>query len=256
MAEKEMKVTFLSWTDNPGAVITQGLQMCSGNVYHDLNDIPKELIEESVEAMTKSTLNGVFEHVNVTMLIENIPVPLATQFTRHRVGFSFSQVSGRYLDLTKEELIDNVYRGESIKSSEQIKLWNEAIESAQEYYKKLVEAGVDLQDARGALPQNVLTSLCVHTNLRALKDLAGARLCRQSQIWWNKLMAMIKDEVRRVWGDAYAEMLQPQCIQKATKDENGNLSGGCLLNSKYDHKCVIRKNVWKEKDSGKWEYNQ
>ena len=104
----------------------------------------------------------------------------------------------------------------------------------EEAYRKLIDAGVATQDARGVLPTNVVTRIGIGTNYRALVGLAGDRLCLQAQGEWREVIRQMKEEVRRVWGDDFADYLQPVCFHEKR----------CKFESVFDRPCPIQEN-WK-----------
>lgn len=97
--------------------------------------------------------------------------------------------------------------------------------------QELIDAGVETQDARGVLPANVATRIGIGTNYRALVGLAGGRLRLQAQGEWRGVIRQMKEEVRRVWGDDFADYLQPVC-------EHGHR---CKFESVFDRPCPLQK---------------
>jgi thymidylate synthase (FAD) len=125
------------------------------------------------------------EHISFTFAIEGISRALLAQLTRHRVGFSFSVQSQRYVRLgsgdrsggmdyvvpdtvTSDKKVPNNDDGDyyiELKASE---VFEEAMQDAQYAYDRLRKAGVPAEDARSVLPNSAATNLVMTANLTAL----------------------------------------------------------------------------------------
>lgn len=136
--------------------------------------------------IVRSKHTSTLEHLSFTFAIEGVSRALLAQLTRHRVGFSFSVQSQRYVRFgsgDKSGGFDYVVP-ESVKTSEKQalinagteydyldtveKLFEEIMDSAQEYYDRLRECGIPAEDARAVLPNAASTNLVMTANLTAL----------------------------------------------------------------------------------------
>lgn len=141
------------------------------------------LFRQIVRSKHLSTL----EHLSFTFAIEGVSRSLLAQLTRHRVGFSFSVQSQRYVrfgsddktggfdyvvpsSITNEKSFER--NGEKIHADA---IFERAMELLQEAYDDLREAGVPPEDARMVLPNAAATNLVMTANLRALLDFYGKR---------------------------------------------------------------------------------
>lgn len=118
---------------------------------------------------------GPFEHNSLTVSI-TCPVYIARQIMRHRT-FSYSEISRRYTGKNIELYQPEVYRKQSLdnkQASEGVHTasdyWKIRVElhqqKALELYSDMVEEGVAKEQARGVLPQNLLTTFYMTGNLR------------------------------------------------------------------------------------------
>jgi thymidylate synthase (FAD) len=163
------------------------------------------------------------EHLTFTFAIEGVSRALLAQLTRHRVGFSFSVQSQRYVrfgsdDKTggfdyvvppstagKEAPNDRLSVAKTV-SAEHI--FSEAMEQAQYYYDRLREAGVPPEDARMVLPNAAATNLVMTANLRALLDFYSKRRKGRGAQWE---IAELAEKLRAAvvavepWTDAFFE---------------------------------------------------
>jgi thymidylate synthase (FAD) len=130
------------------------------------------------------------EHLTFTFAIEGVSRALLAQLTRHRVGFSFSVQSQRYVkfgsgdrsggfDYVRPEGIDDdkylLTSDNKIDRITPFGLFTYAMDYAQKAYDDLRKAGVPAEDARAVLPQATACNLVMTANLRSLLDFYGKR---------------------------------------------------------------------------------
>jgi len=157
------------------------------------------LIRQIVASKHVSTL----EHLTYTFSVEGISRVLLAQLTRHRVGFSFSVQSQRYVRMGSDDKIggfdcvvpDSIK--DSTKSEEFIAGYNydreddeyyplkktltasnvfdEIMDDLQSAYDRLRKLGIPAEDARAVLPQAAATNLVLTGNLRSLLDFYSKR---------------------------------------------------------------------------------
>ena len=140
--------------------------------------------------IVRSGHTSTLEHISFTFAIEGVSRALLAQLTRHRVGFSFSVQSQRYVRFGSEDRssgFDHVAPS-SLKGKEAPNdkmsiskvvsadyIFEEAMEQAQYFYDRLRKAGVPAEDARAVLPNAAATNLVMTANLRALLDFYAKR---------------------------------------------------------------------------------
>lgn len=144
--------------------------------------------------IVRSGHTSTLEHLSFTFAIEGVSRALLAQLTRHRVGFSFSVQSQRYVRMGSDDKIggfdyvvpttvtedktadmyDFVY-GAPMEGRPSPEIFAEAMAIAQQTYDKLREAGVPAEDARAVLPQAAATNLVMTTNLRSLLEFYSKR---------------------------------------------------------------------------------
>lgn len=130
-----------------------------------------------------------FTHTSIT-LRETVPIFVARQRFKHTVGFSYNEVSRRYVDSPPEFYVPDVWRrrAENKKQGssdevvnpaylywdnydiEQKGLWfdyHRFILLAKAFYESLVKDGVAPEQARMVLPQSMFTSYYVTGSLAA-----------------------------------------------------------------------------------------
>lgn len=118
-----------------------------------------------------------FTHCMIT-LRETVPIFVARQRFKHVVGFTYNEVSRRYVDDEPEfytpevwrKRADNVKQGssdEDVRDSLVTDGYLDLIDTALFRYRQMLDAGVAPEQARMVLPQSMLTSYYVTGSLAA-----------------------------------------------------------------------------------------
>jgi thymidylate synthase (FAD) len=132
---------------------------------------------------------SVLEHVVWSFLITDVSRSFTHQLVRHRIGFSYSQLSQQYHDEENAQTaIPTVIRN----SSELAQQWTELVAATRAAYRNIVGILEQDQDilpelskkernrlirsaARGILPGNTMTKIMVTANARALRHFFSLR---------------------------------------------------------------------------------
>lgn len=121
-----------------------------------------------------------FTHCQIT-LRETVPIFVARQRFKHSVGFTYNEVSRRYVDDEPSFFFPQVWRlrpegsvkqgsGEEIDPYTEVFVkegYRKAVETCQETYRFLLRQGVAPEQARMVLPQSMFTSYYVTGSLFA-----------------------------------------------------------------------------------------
>jgi thymidylate synthase (FAD) len=163
------------------------------------------------------------EHITFTFAIEGVSRALLAQLTRHRVGFSYSVQSQRFVKfgsndksggfdyvvppkldekwIPKDE--EQCYGGYNAET-----LFHQVMGILQQVYDDLRKAGVPGEDARMLLPNAATTNLVMTANLRALLDFYSKRRKGRGAQWE---IAELAEHLRKAvvevepWTDAFFE---------------------------------------------------
>lgn len=173
-----------------------------------------------------------FSHVMVTMR-ETVPIFVARQRFKHMVGFTYNEVSRRYVDDKPVFFVPEYWRkaAENKKqgsSDETIAYMNwdhgtssgfgkithyyeQVLEACTNLYNDLIEVGVAPEQARMVLPQSMYTSYYVTGSLpawsRAYKLRSDEHAQREIQdlaVEWNKVISNIA-ELKHSWSALIGE---------------------------------------------------
>lgn len=151
---------------------------------------PWSEIEKELEYMA-NTIPSAWEMIEVVFSIQNVSRACAQQITRTR-NASYQMQSQRVTDLGSVtfHIPDNVKDTTSYKADLHRSLMN---------YKRAVDAGETLEDARGLLPINVHCNLVAKYNLRSLVELLRARDSLRVQGEYRDVAEQMKKQVLRIW---------------------------------------------------------
>jgi len=154
-----------------------------------------------IEYLSKHNHYTPFTHCTIT-LRETVPIFVARQRFKHTVGFSYNEVSRRYVDSTPTFYFPKEWRrrAENKKqgSSDEIVAYKDhqvgysyAVKNCLDTYEDMLEKGIAPEQARMVLPQSMYTSYFVTGSLyafaRAYKlrstDDAQAEIRELAQQW-------------------------------------------------------------------------
>ena len=179
-----MRVILIQETSNPVETIANIAGICYGK---DKAKNPKKLVEN----LLKLEHLSVFEHIYFTWKIEGISRACLAQLTRHR-HCSFTVRSQRYCNESEQFAIipEEINIGDAREH-----IYQQAIEISTDYYKQLLNLGVNREDARFVLPQAMETDLYMSCNLRELLHIYKLRSDKSAQWEIRKLTEELRKSV-------------------------------------------------------------
>lgn len=151
------------------------------------------------------------EHITFTFAIEDISRACLAQLTRHRVGFSYSVSSQRYIGLGSNDKTNgfNYIIPKSIKNNNMAKdKYEKMMKEIQKTYDELRNLGIPKEDCRMVTPQATTCNLVMTANLRALLDFYSKRKNGRGAQWEiAELAEKLREEVVKVepWVDKFFE---------------------------------------------------
>jgi thymidylate synthase (FAD) len=133
--------------------------------------------------IVRSGHTSTLEHLSFTFAIEDVSRALLAQLTRHRVGFSYSVQSQRYVKFGSNDrsggfdyVVPDTIKGDRVEHMDTDEtIFEMAMGHAQYYYDRLRKAGVPAEDARAVLPQASACNLVMTANLRAILEFYSKR---------------------------------------------------------------------------------
>ncbi|RWQ72530.1 FAD-dependent thymidylate synthase [Bacillus cereus] len=170
-------------------------------------------VDRLMRHIIASKHTSTLEHITFTFAIEGVSRALLAQLTRHRVGFSFSVQSQRYVRMGSTDKIGGFDYAvpDSIKNHKDEDVpyaYEKMMGAIQDWYDSLRRYGVPAEDARMVLPQAATTNLVMTVNLRSLLDFyAKRRKGNGAQAEIADLAEHLRKEVVKVepWVDEFFE---------------------------------------------------
>ena len=168
-----MKVDLINHTDN-GDLLVVNAARCSFDKEHEEFDIEKDTRLINYLAREGHVLP--FRHPHATLRI-SCPIFVHRQLGKHQVGFSWSEVSRRYITSEPEffepfqyrKSAANVKQGSSKELHEDSGSYRKRMQShvvsSVNLYNQMLDEGVCPEQARMVLPQNMYTTSVVTASL-------------------------------------------------------------------------------------------
>lgn len=251
------KVHLLWATPDPLGAIAAACRMYEGKPTYSLSDVNDEERKHYWEQVQKTHLKAPLEFVKLHFFIEGVTRSFTHQMVRQRTAV-YAQESLRFA--VKDDILGETAVPPSLLNptrGSELRVWTTAIETIQKVYHMLVNAGIPAEDARGLLPHAITTRLNYATDLRALLDHAGNRLCTQAQFEWRAVFLGIVKAIHDYQGVtneavgvdyksaiyresdwqfqliAKSGVFKPVCFQL----------GHCPFTADFDRQCTIRERV-------------
>jgi flavin-dependent thymidylate synthase len=152
-----------------------------------------EILQELKEAA--NTLPSSWEFVNFSFLIEGVTRAFTHQLVRTRTA-SYAQQAMRIVDVSDFEYTTGptIARDKTI-----VGAYKNTMENARQCYKFLLDAGASSEDARGVLPMNIHTNICMQINMRNFVNQTRKRVSRRVQDEYRNVMDACIIEVEKVY---------------------------------------------------------
>lgn len=166
-----------------------------------------------------------FTHAVITIR-ETVPIFVARQRFKHTVGFTYNEVSRRYVDDKPEFHIptvwrkraENVKQGSSDESVDVVRVCNEydipphdiyedAVMACEYAYELLIDGGVAPEQARMVLPQSMMTSYYVTGSLAAFARAYKLRSDPHAQLEIRELAKQWDEIIRPLFPESWKELV-------------------------------------------------
>lgn len=158
-----------------------------------------------MKALLKARHDSIFEHCSFSFAIAGVSRALLAQFTRHRIGWSYSVQSQRsvYMEPVGYKSVepptisqdDTATVGTTLAGFSDRSEWNSAdayhraVAMAYNAYNVLISCGMPMEDARMILPIGAPCNITATCNLRAFIDFYRKRVLAKGAQWEIRAMA-------------------------------------------------------------------
>ena len=200
-----MTIELLASTPNPELTIAHAASTC-------YDSKPKELepARKMIKAIIKSGHESCVEHASATFVIDGISRVVTHELVRHRIGFSYSQRSQRYVN---EYRPSYVIPEEIAGSPKALEIFQEAMNTAWTAYSKLQTVGMRNEIARYVLPNACTTKITVTANFRAWRNFLKLRCSKRAQPEIRELAYKLLDELCKIAPSCFEDLKDESNLQ-------------------------------------------
>lgn len=165
-------------------------------------------VDKVLDVILTSGHYSALEHASLTFAVEGISRACSHQLVRHRLA-SYNQQSQRYVRYGTVDFI----RPPAIEASDEAgAVFDNVVCATNEAYQKLLEMGLEAEDARYVLAQAVETKIVLTMNCRELRHFFALRCCNRAQ-WEIREMAWKMLELARATAPRIFEDAGPGCVR-------------------------------------------
>ena len=200
-----MTIELLASTPNPELTIAHAASTC-------YDSKPKELepARKMIKAIIKSGHESCVEHASATFVLDGISRVVTHELVRHRIGFSYSQRSQRYVN---EYQPSYVIPEEIAGSPKALEIFQEAMNTAWAAYSKLQIVGMRNEIARYVLPNACTTKITVTANFRAWRNFLKLRCSKRAQPEIRELAYKLLDELCKIAPSCFEDLKDESNLQ-------------------------------------------
>lgn len=200
-----MTIELLASTPSPELTIAHAASTC-------YDSKPKELepARKMIKAIIKSGHESCVEHASATFVLDGISRVVTHELVRHRIGFSYSQRSQRYVN---EHNPSYVIPEEIAGSPKALEVFQEAMNAAWAAYSKLQAVGMRNEIARYVLPNACTTKITVTANFRAWRNFLKLRCSKRAQPEIRGLAYKLLDELCKIAPSCFEDLKDESNLQ-------------------------------------------
>lgn len=161
-----------------------------------------------------------FEHNSFTFYV-NAPIFVAREFMRHRIGWSYNELSGRYSELKGDFYVPDEQRpivnvgtssrpelsaGTVYQQSAVLKAHTKVAKAAWEEYQWMLDAGVAKEVARGVLPVSIYTEFYATANARSIMNFLSLRTLNDDAVHKSRPqleIARVGDQIEAIFAEKF-----------------------------------------------------
>lgn len=176
-----MNIEIINYPKEYKEIIYKAGRNCYGHIENTTTD--DAILKTFIYNIIKNKHESVLEHINITIIIKDIPRSLMEQLTRHRLC-SFSIKSTHYVN----HINFGYYNLEDTLGNSYIQL----MKRIQNLYQSYIETNkIPKYIAREILPNSCLTNIVMTTNIREYRNILKQRLTNDNIPLMQELMVIL-----------------------------------------------------------------
>lgn len=213
----EMKITVLSQSQNPDALVKSALNTCMKKDISHEDKVDNKTVKYLLGAEHTSPL----EHATMTIYVEGISRSLLAQLTRQRT-FSFTSASQHYQNYSDYPVvISRQYFVEQHPHMQLMMLKN--LNNSLDVYNSLIEKGMPKEEARQVLPNASAVNLQITADARNMANFFRQRRCMRNveemvifaDLWWASAIEWFPQLFSLVGAPCFMDSACNQGVMKA-----------------------------------------
>jgi|HubBroStandDraft_5_1064220.scaffolds.fasta_scaffold44044_2 flavin-dependent thymidylate synthase len=164
------------------------------DLFYEISKKPEEEILQELKIMA-NTNPGSWEFVHFSFIVEGVTRGFTHQLVRTRQA-SYAQQTMRVLKMQKW----TYGTGPTIKgNTDRETIYDYVMRTIDTGYNELIEQGAAIEDARGILPTNIMTNICMSINMRNFINLTRKRVSIRVQNEYRQVMDHMVMEIEKVY---------------------------------------------------------
>jgi len=192
-----MKISIINSPEKWLEILYIAGRNCYGLIEFDKLPSNEEL-EKFLKKIIMFDHGSVLEHVNITVLLEDVSRSLMAQLTRHRHA-SFCVKSQHYV-------VHKNFKYKSLEYSGQSLLYDDLMASINRVYEQLLADGVPKYIAREVLPNAALTNIVMTANIRELRHIIKIRITKHNTPEIIKMSELLLDKLIEIMPGAFEDL--------------------------------------------------
>lgn len=194
-------LTVIRQTENPGHLLKQAANITMKRSF--TLEPAFRATPEFIKFLIKAEHTSLFEHMSMTLLIENISRSFLAQITRHRMS-SFTSASQHYQDYRDYPVVLSL----SLHNDPDA---NTALAVANNSYEVLLKKGFAKEEARQVLPNAAACNIMWTINARSMINFVRQRSCCRNVAEMQLFAEAFSSKITNWWPE-FGECLGPPCI--------------------------------------------
>lgn len=201
----------LNWNKDEYSTDAEKIIEVSGRIcYRSFTDDKSKMRFPNSEYIKNLIVQGhesVLEHINWTFILDGVSRSFTHQLVRHRIGFSYSQLSQQYHDESDAEVIMPMGLSELHPAYSP---WRDAVSGMLSAYRSLIHSDIEggpeggrerlrwiRSIARSLLPNAVSTTIAVTANARALRHFFEVRGSIEGDYEMREICSLLLAEISK-----------------------------------------------------------